>query len=160
MYPIINLGTTLLLFLASKLPDHTRELYISKSWRLSSFRVSFYLPSTLIIYCHVHVLSKRHQVLLECGQFLPFPCSFGNKCMCLLNHVYGNDLVPMVSIVDRFHCNPTFYLLCSQAGWWGNSHQDPEFRRLLWLVWRWEVCHAGWTGELLHGEPRYTEGPE
>ena len=55
---------------------------------------------TCQVRCHVHMLPKRRHVfggvvnlsfIIKCtlGIKCIFPCSFRNKCMCLLTHVYG-----------------------------------------------------------------------
>ena len=100
----------LLVFLASKLPykcdvhgPHSQINTESHSQVMAFVQLSgsFHLRSILLICCHVHMLPKRHRgfwgVVNSCLSLLSaylgikhiFPCSFGNKCMCLLTHVYG-----------------------------------------------------------------------
>ena len=54
-----------------------------------------------------HLLSSIYGAtvaVLEVWSIFPFaikyifPCSFGNKCMCLLTHVYGNQIA--LKLVD------------------------------------------------------------
>ena len=65
-----------------------------------SFRVLF----TCRLGCHVHVLPKRRRSFGGVVNFIIkrifdikriFPCSFRNKCMCLLARVYGIGLRPV-----------------------------------------------------------------
>ena len=71
---------------------------------------SFYLPSTLIICCLVHALSKRRAVIGGVVNFIIkhilgikriFPCSFGNKRMHLLTHVYGITVDSLLICYNR-----------------------------------------------------------
>lgn len=43
---------------------------------------------------------------------------------------------------------------------WSDPYKDSEQWGVLWSLWRGKVCHPGWVGAVLHGEPGAAEGEE
>ena len=102
--------------------------------------LGFYLPS---IWCHVHVLPKRHQ----CGQYSPFiikrtlgikrifPCSLWNKRMHLITRVYGILLTkPFLILLYRHFDTNVCHLRLKYMHLDNYSTRRPKFSKI--MIWQ------------------------